>query len=418
MGILVAARGGAGRRGSTIRKLTASSVGSTAPSARRDAAARPRSCLPSASVSNAPAACPSRPRAAPCHASRCTAGPARPWRWGRRARTRLAGGRLAVVRWVQFLGINRRLVLEGLRRAVWSLTGFYMPQAAVVEASRGAATRWLRPRLCRGARVLGVPFSLAVADDGVDGRGAGLDEPAARACCDGSEYKSPVWIGARWSRMAAATGPCRGRRASRAARRRRPSVLGSSVGRGVSPDFDRSCGFGAALRDTSRRPRVQQRPRRAEGWHRRRYHRLASSPASSTVVRRTSARRRWPPGAAPSALPFSSSPGRQGRAACNSSSTHRSHVLPAAAARWSGGLKCANSAAPSGSPPASRARLQVVRVGGAAEDRRFIREARRRDDPARRRCRLVGEEVAVVSDLVNAEHGQHLLVGSPNQAPD
>ena len=37
----------------------------------------------------------------------------------------------------------------------------------------------------------------------------------------------------------------------------------------------------------------------------------------------------------------------------------------------------------------------MVRVGGVGVevDRRLVREARRRDDPARRRCRLVGVEV-------------------------
>ena len=101
---------------------------------------------------------------------------------------------------------------------------------------------------------------------------------------------------------------------------------------------------------------------------------------------------------------------------CNSSSTHPSQ--PAAAARWSGGLKCARSAAPSGSPPASRASFRWCASAACAWKWTAVSFARRVGATTQRDA-VAGlwafKWAAISLRPCCAEHGQHLRVGSPNQ---
>ena len=179
--------------------------------------------------------------------------------------------------------------------------------------------------------------------------------PAALACCDGLEYRSPVWIGAvRWSTTpgscdrALSWATCFASKATTASLLPRQAAC-----RGVSPDFDLNKASAPRSKSTSTTAACPAKAAACRGVVAPAVSQtFASSPASSNNSAHfgAPAMAAWWSAVRPPLL-FESWTRAAPR--CKSSSTHPSQ--PAAAARWRGGLKCANRAAPSGSPPASRA---------------------------------------------------------------
>ena len=112
---------------------------------------------------------------------------------------RLAEG-VAVVRRRPVPCINRRLVLEGLRARRLVVDRFF-----ILSGGGRRGVPWCRDAMAAAqgfAEARGsLGYNLAWQSRTTASMGAAQASlPAARACCDGREYRSPVWIGAvRWS---------------------------------------------------------------------------------------------------------------------------------------------------------------------------------------------------------------------------